>query len=43
MIRRRDLPLDVFNLLHDLCYDHKGRDRKFYKLRAQEILKRDKP
>jgi hypothetical protein len=39
MIRRQRLPWDVRELLHDLCYDHDGRDRANYKRRAQEILK----
>lgn len=39
MIRRTGLPADVFGLIHDLCYDHEGRDREQYKTRAQEILK----
>ena len=37
-IRRKGLPRDVFLLLHDLCYDHEGRDRRSYMLRAQAIL-----
>jgi len=39
-IRRDGLPHDVFELLHDLCYDHIGRDRESYQLRAQQILSR---
>jgi hypothetical protein len=42
MIRRRGLPQDVRELIHDLCYDHEGRDRKNYQRRAQEIMKREK-
>lgn len=42
MIRRKGLPADVRGLIHDLCYDHEGRDREQYKKRAQEIMKRDK-
>lgn len=37
-IRRSDLPRDVFQLLHDLAYDHEGRDRWQYRSRAQEAL-----
>lgn len=40
LIRRHDLPEDVFGLIHDLAYDHEGRDRWQYRTRAQEILKR---
>lgn len=39
MIRRRDLPVDCFLLLHDLCYHHEGRDVNGYVLRAQKILR----
>lgn len=41
-IVRTDLPKDVFELIHDLAYDHEGRDRSNYKTRAQEILKRQR-
>lgn len=37
-IRRRDVPVDCFLLLHDLAYDHLGRDRTLYALAAQRIL-----
>ena len=37
-IRRGDLPRDVFVLLHDIAYDHPGRDRRMYALAAQNIL-----
>lgn len=40
-IRRNDLPLDAFQLIHDLAYDHEGRDRRDYRKRAQAILKSD--
>jgi hypothetical protein len=40
-IRRNDLPRDAFQLIHDLAYDHEGRDRKDYRKRAQAILKSD--
>lgn len=39
-IRRGDLPADAFQLIHDLAYDHEGRERTQYKIRAQAILKR---
>jgi hypothetical protein len=39
MIVRVDLPRDVFELLHDLAYDHQGRERFQYRARAQKILK----
>lgn len=39
LIKRHDLPADVFGLIHDLAYDHEGRDRWQYRNRAQEILK----
>jgi hypothetical protein len=39
-IRREDLPRDAFELIHDLAYDHEGRDRNFYRYRAQDILKK---
>lgn len=38
-IRREGLPVDVFRLIHDLCYHHDGRDVWNYVKRAQEILK----
>lgn len=38
LIRRRDIPVDCFMLLHDLCYHHEGRDVQSYVLRAQQIL-----
>jgi hypothetical protein len=38
-IRRDDLPRDVFELIHDLAYDHEGRERFQYRKRAQAILK----
>jgi hypothetical protein len=41
LIRRNDLPRDAFVLIHDLCYDHEGRDRAGYRKRAQAILKAD--
>ncbi len=37
-IRREDIPRDAFDLLHDLCYHHEGRDVHDYVRRAQEIL-----
>jgi hypothetical protein len=37
-ICRSDIPRDAFLLLHDLAYDHEGRDRWQYRRRAQEIL-----
>ena len=40
-IRRNDLPRDAFQLIHDLCYDHEGRDRDDYKKRARKILAAD--
>ena len=40
-IRRVDLPRDAFQLIHDLCYDHEGRDRDDYKKRARKILMAD--
>lgn len=40
-IRRNDLPRDAFQLIHDLAYDHEGRDRRDYRKRAQAILKAD--
>jgi hypothetical protein len=42
MIRRKFLPADVRGWLHDLCYDHEGRDPKNYKKRAQEIMKAER-
>ena len=42
MIRRQRLPADVRSLIHDLCYDHEGRDRKQYQRRAQEIMKAER-
>jgi hypothetical protein len=42
MIRRRGLPADGRGLIHDLCYDHEGRDRKQYQRRAQEIMKAER-
>jgi hypothetical protein len=38
MIRRHNLPEDVFGLIHDLAYDHAGRDRWQYRGRARRIL-----
>lgn len=38
LIVRGDLPRDVFELIHDLAYDHEGRDRSNYMHRAQKIL-----
>ena len=37
-IRRDDLPRDVFELLHDICYHHDGRDVGDYVRRAQAAL-----
>ena len=37
-IVRRDIPQDVFGLLHDLAYDHEGRDRSQYMNRARQLL-----
>jgi len=37
-IRRKDLPRDVFELLHDICYHHEGRDVGDYVKRAQAAL-----
>lgn len=42
MIMRTGLSEDVRSLIHDLCYDHAGRDRELYKIRAQAIMKRDR-
>jgi len=39
-IRRTDLPHDVFDLVHDLCYHHEGRDVSNYVARAQQILRK---
>ena len=38
-IRRVGLPMDVFGLIHDLCYHHDGRDVNNYVERAQAILR----
>lgn len=38
MIARTDIPRDVFGLIHDLAYDHKGRERFQYRSRAQKLL-----
>ena len=38
MITRTDIPHDVFTLIHDLAYDHEGRDRFQYRTRAQQLL-----
>jgi hypothetical protein len=43
MIRRNDIPRDAFGLIHDLCYDHEGRDRWQYMERAQKILAQPEP
>lgn len=43
MIRRTDLPTDAFRLIHDLCYDHAGRDRSNYAKRSRAILRRKNP
>jgi cephalosporin hydroxylase len=37
-IVRNDIPKDVFGLIHDLAYDHEGRDRWQYRDRAQALL-----
>lgn len=37
-ICRSDIPRDAFVLIHDLAYDHDGRDRRVYRRRAREIL-----
>jgi hypothetical protein len=39
MIKREGLPVDVFRLIHDLCYHHAGRDVASYVKRARQILK----
>jgi cephalosporin hydroxylase len=39
-ICRNDIPKDVFGLIHDLAYDHEGRDRWQYRDRAQALLSR---
>jgi len=41
MIQRNDLPRDAFELIHDLAYDHEGRERFQYRSRAQAILRLD--
>ena len=38
LIVRDDLPRDAFLLIHDLAYDHEGRERFQYRSRAQQIL-----
>src|SRR5678815_4872573 len=38
MIVRDDLPRDAFELIHDLAYDHEGRERFQYRSRAQQVL-----
>jgi hypothetical protein len=40
MIQRRDLPQDVFELIHDLCYHIESRNIGDYVRRAQKILMR---
>lgn len=40
-IRRNDIPRGAYLLLHDLCYDHEGRERFQYRQRAQGILRAD--
>lgn len=37
-IVRMDIPDDAFKLIHDLAYDHEGRERFQYRERAQRIL-----
>lgn len=38
LIVRDDLPRDAFLLIHDLAYDHEGRERFQYRSRAQQLL-----
>ena len=38
LIVRDDLPRDAFLLIHDLAYDHEGRERFQYRSRAQKML-----
>lgn len=42
-IRRNGLSADVFGLIHDLAYDHEGRERFQYRTRAQAILRAASP
>jgi hypothetical protein len=40
LIRRDDLPRDVFEIIHDLCYHVPSRDINSYVRRAQEALRK---
>lgn len=39
MIKREGLPIDVFRIIHDLCYHHDGRDIASYVKQARKILR----